>query len=181
MYDIEITKDIVAKVQEHYLSQFRDFIQRQRELCKVGSSEVKFSLGGDTNAFDCIAVIDFVQNDNGVEGILFEPEKVLSFERIEGCVGNAELVMTGLRWDGAVIRHDVKDVERAIKNWFMSWFDPDETSRFDTSGDMSCCIHAVYIEPQELQVDFGTASPEAFWELLDCLASAGASQIEVSA
>jgi hypothetical protein len=179
--DIETGDELVAKIQEHYLSQFRDFVERQRKRCKGGSSEVKFSLTGETNAFRRMVVVDFVRNDDGVEGIQFEPESVLSFEQIDRHLGDARLTIAGLRWDAAVILHDVQDVESAIGDWFTSWFDPDESSRFSRAGDVSQCIHAVYIEPNELQVDFGTASPAAFEELLNSLTAAGATQIHVSA
>ena len=75
----------------------------------------------------------------------------------------------------------MKNVEEAIGDWFISWFDPDESGRFKGDGDVSQCVHAVYVEPNELQVDFGTALPGAFEELLDCLATAGATQLHVSA
>jgi len=181
MGNIELIKTLAANVQQHYLSQFLDFIEKQKRLCKVGSAEVKFSLTGETNAFHHLAVVDFVRSDGGVEGIQFEPENTLSFEAIDGQIGNSKLVIAGLRWDGVVILHDVKNVENAISDWFVSWFDPEETGRFNGAGEISECIHAVYVEPSELQVDFGTASPVAFWELLECLAGAGATQIHVSA
>jgi hypothetical protein len=78
-----------------------------------------------------------------------------------------------------VIRHDVSAIENAIADWFNGWLDPDD-ARFDPQAELSHCIHAVYLAPNELQVDLGTAPPEAFWALLVSLADAKATFVHIS-
>jgi len=171
-------EELVIRARDHYVAQFRAFTRRQRKTCATGAAEVKFELGADSSAYRGLAVVDFVRNDNGTEGILFEPDTVLTFDRIEGNIAETVLVIEGLRWDAVSISHDVLNVDQAISTWFEKWFDPDEVN-FDQSVDPSNCIHAVYIETNELQVDLGTAPAEAFWELLDSLASGEASFVNV--
>ncbi len=174
----DAVEELVIRARDHYVTQFQAFIRRQRETCVTGAAEVKFGLGADSSAYRGLAVVDFVRNDAGTEGILFEPESFLTFDRIEGHIATTDLVIEGLRWDAVSIYHDVLDVDRSISSWFDKWFDPDEVN-LDQAVDVKNCIHAVYIEPSELQVDFGTAPAEAFWELLDSLAGGQASFVTV--
>ena len=87
-------------------------------------------------------------------------------------------MIESLRWDAVSISHDVLDIDQSISPWFEKWFDPDEVN-FDQSLDLSNCIHAVYVEANELQVDLGTAPAAAFWELLNSLAGGEASFVIV--
>jgi len=171
-------ENLVTQVRDHYVAKFRSFLQGQQASCTTGAAEVKFSLEADTAAFHRLAVVDFVRNDDGPEGVLFEPESFLTFDRVEGNIAKTALVIEGLRWDATVIHHDVPYIADAIEEWFRKWFDPDEI-RLDHAADLSNCIHAVYIELNELQVDFGTAPTEAFWELLDSLAAGNATSVNV--
>lgn len=38
----------------------------------------------------------------------------------------------------------------------------------------------MHVKPNRIGIDFGTAGPEAFWDLLHLLEDAGASHIEIS-
>lgn len=173
-------ENLVIEIRDHYVAQFRSFICRQRAACSTGSPEVKFQLPADTTAYQQIVVVDFVRNDRGPEGVLFEPDNILAFDRLDGQIAETKLIIDSLRWDAAVFRHDAPAVENAIAVWFAKWFDPDEIN-FDAEAELSACIHAVYVAPQELQIDFGTAPADAFWELLECLADGGAQIIHIGA
>jgi hypothetical protein len=176
---VAAVEGMVSRIRDHYVDQFRDFVARQRKLCVSGGAEVKFEISDDPSAFHRMAVVDFVRNDDGPEGVLFEPENVLTFETMEGQVSNTELTIESLRWDSVAIIHDVPRIEDAIESWFIKWFDPDEV-RFDEKAEFSNCIHAVYVSTNELQVDLGTAPADAFWELLDGLSDGNATSIRVS-
>jgi hypothetical protein len=169
----------VIEIRDHYVAQFRAFALAQRAACRQGTAEVKFQLPPDTTAYQRLAVVDFVRNEGAPEGILFDPDSILTFDRLEGQIDEAQLSIEGLRWDAAIIRHDAPSIEIVIAEWFEKWFDPAEIN-FDASAELSECIHAVYITRQELQIDFGTATAEAFWELLECLSNSGATSISVS-
>lgn len=175
-----IFENLVIEIRDRYVAQFRSFTRRQHASCSKGASEVKFQLPTDTTAYRQIVVVDFVRNDLGPEGVLFEPDSILAFDRLEGQIAETKLIINGLRWDAVVFRHDAPAVENAIAAWFAKWFDPDEIN-FDAEAELSACIHAVYVAPQELQVDFGTAPTDAFWELLECLTDGGALNIHIGA
>ncbi|MBY8828843.1 hypothetical protein [Hephaestia mangrovi] len=171
-------EDLVVQVRDHYVDQFRVFVAQQRKTCRTGCPEVKFSLPEDNAAFQRLVVVDFVRNDAGPEAVFFEPKNALAFNAIECNIETTKLVVEELQWDQVLIKHDAPQVEDIIRNWFDKWFDVEER-RFDSSSDISNCIHSIYIEPGELQVDLGTAPPEAFWELLHGLAAGNANRITV--
>jgi hypothetical protein len=173
-----VVEELVVRARDHYVAQFQAFTRRQRETCATGAAEVKFELGVESSAYRGLAVVDFVRNVSGAEGVLFEPDTVLTFDRIKGKIEETALVIEGLRWDAVSISHDVFNVDRSISAWFEKWFDPDDVN-FDQLADLSNCIHAVYIGASELLVDLGTAPAEAFWELLDSLARGEASFVNV--
>lgn len=172
----KVVEDLVIEIRDHYVAQFRAFALVNRASCSAGGPEMKFQLPPDTNAFRQIAVVDFVRNEGVLEATLFEPDKVLTFERIEGRIAETELVIEALRWDAVVISHDSPSIEEAIAHWFEKWFDPDETN-FDPTAELSGCIHAVFLAPGELQIDLGTAPAEAFWELLESVSGGDATRI----
>ena len=171
-------ENLIIEIRDHYVAQFRSFVLRQRAACRIGSPEVKFQLPSESTAYRQLAVVDFVRNDGAAEAVIFEPETVLTFDRLEGNIANASLIIDELRWDATLIQHDTPFTETAIADWFETWFDPDEIN-WDTEAELSGCIHALYTEADELQIDFGTAPADAFWELLECLAEGGARQIHV--
>jgi len=41
-------------------------------------------------------------------------------------------------------------------------------------------VSTMAVEPGRLRTDFGSAAPDAFWEILDLLEKAGATQLSVS-
>ncbi len=169
-------ENLVIEIRDHYVAQFRSFVLDQRETCRKGEPEVKFQLPIDSNTYRQFAVVDFVCNDKGPEAIVFEPETVLEFDRLEGHIADSKLIIDALRWDSVFIRHDAPSVEDAIAEWFEKWFDPDEI-KFDPTAELSSCIHAVFVAPDHIEVDFGTAPVEAFWELLEYLATSKARNI----
>ena len=123
---------------------------------------------------------DFVRNDGEPEIIDFTPERVLGFESISTSLGNAEVTIADLRWDDIVIRHDASfDSEQVLGGWFDKWFDPAD-SRYRPGAELGNVIHLLAVEPGKLSIDFGSAAPDAFWELLNVIQRAGATQLHVS-
>ncbi|WP_206240362.1 hypothetical protein [Novosphingobium terrae] len=171
-------ENLVIEIRDHYVAQFRAFLLHQRAVSHAGSPEVKFELPEGTAAYRKWAVVDFLRNDDGPESIFFEPDGMLVFDPIEGQMGEADLVIQGLRWDAVTIEHDVPTIDEAIAEWFEKWFDPEEVD-YDPEAELTGCIHSVYVAPQRLHVDLGTAAAEAFWELLEALVEAKATKIRV--
>lgn len=175
-------QSLVTRVRDHYVEQFEQFVERQREICARGAPEVKFELSdpaSNTKLFHKLYCADFVRNDAGSIVVAFEPADILSFDTISGSLGSMGVAIERLRWDDVVIQHDLKVMPgQELSDWFKRWFDP-EDERFELSGSDCGVIHSLIIDTGMLSIDFGTAPADAFWELLNVLESAGASKVRV--
>ena len=172
---------LVARARNHYVAQFEEFIERQSSGCSRGAAEVKLLLSDKTQLFRHMYCADFVKNDAGAAIVDLQPEHVLSFDMIAGTFGRAEARIERLRWDDVIVRHDLPALrEEIFTGWFERWFDPDE-KRYEPTLKLSGKIHSLLVETAAVNVDLGTAPTDAFWQLLEVLESAGASDIEVSA
>jgi len=170
----------VARMRDHYVEQFAAFADDQRRGCTQGASEVKLQLSETSEVFQRLYCVDFIKNDGGSEVVELQPAHVLSFDPIEGSINAASLSIEHLRCDDVVIYHDLATVPSGdLADWFRRWFDPDD-GRHDEHEPLSNVIHSLLVQPNVLSIDFGTAPPEAFWEILDLLAEAGAHAIRVS-
>jgi hypothetical protein len=111
----------------------------------------------------------------------FEPARILSFSEIEGSIGDAALSIEHLRWDDVVVHHDAPALAPdTLLAWFERWFDPHD-ERHAVGDEISRVIHSMLVRPGMLSIDFGTAPPEAFVELLTLLEQARALSIRVTA
>lgn len=170
----------VITIQSHYLDQFRSFVNEQQRSCVQGSAEVKFQLSDQDELFRQLCCVDFVRNDGNVEPAELVPD-VVSFEAISGRLGDADLLIEQLQWNDVVICHTLGSPPLdALNAWFQYWFDPDD-ERHREGSEFGDIIHSLWVRPKELTVDFGTASPDAFWSLLALLESAGAAGLRINA
>ena len=173
-------KFFLSRIRDHYVDQLRAFLAMQRRNSVRGESEVKLELEPGSPIFHSLSCADFVRNDGEPEIIDFTPERVLGFESISTSLGNAEVTIADLRWDDIVIRHDASfDSEQVLGGWFDKWFDPAD-SRYRPGAELGNVIHLLAVEPGKLSIDFGSAAPDAFWELLNVIQRAGATQLHVS-
>jgi hypothetical protein len=172
---------LVAEVRDHYVDQFVAFAARQRQSCTKGGSEVKLQLSetSTSSVFQRLYCVDFIKNDEKSEVIEFIPENILTFEPLSGSFGGSKLTLEALRWDDVVFHYDAAELpETKISDWFALWFDLDD-ERHDPEATISSVIHSLTIKPAEIFVDFGTSPPDAFWDILELVEAAGASNIWV--
>jgi hypothetical protein len=170
----------VARVRDHYVDQFAAFANGQRQSCSQGASEVKFQLSDHSEVFRRLYCVDFIKNDGEVQAIEFQPENILTFDEISGSFGSSSLSIQDLRWDDVVIYHNAPTLPQdKVGEWFRRWFDPDD-ERHVQHAPLSDVIHSLLIEPASVSIDFGTAAPDAFWDMLELLEGAGATTIRVS-
>lgn len=170
----------VARVRDHYVEQFTVFAEEQSRSCTQGAAEVKFQLSEDSGVFRRLYCVDFIKNDGEVQAVEFQPENILTFDEITGSFGATALSIQHLRWDDVVIYHDVQILpQEKVGEWFRLWFDPDD-ERHDMDAPLSDVIHSLLIQPESVSIDFGTAAPGAFWDMLELLEDAGATTIRVS-
>jgi hypothetical protein len=171
---------LVAHARDHYIKQFRAFVEDQLAQCEQGAAEVKLQLGEQSDIFQRLYCVDFISNDGAARVIEFSPGDVLSFDPVTGHYGRSALVIRHLHWDDVLLRHDLEQVpEAALDAWFQRWFDPEDV-RYEPDASISHVIHSLMVDPGLLSIDLGTASPEAFWEMVDLLEQANASMISVS-
>jgi len=170
----------VNQIREHYLGQFREFVEQQRRNSSKCASEVKLLLGDESEIFRHLYCVDFIRNDDPPEVIELQPDRFLSFEPLSGSFGDAALKIEQLRWDDVLIHHDASNPLDQLDGWFDNWFDP-EDRRLDPSADVGNVIHSLLVQPGSLSVDMGTAATDALWDVLDLLEKAGARSICISA
>ena len=170
----------LSQIRDHYTQQLILFIADQRRNSPRGQSEVKIELEPGSPIFHSLACADFVRNEGAPEIVEFEPDRILGFDPISTTLGNADLNIERLRWDDVVIDHNGSlDAEQVLGRWFDKWFDPDDR-RYLAGSELGNVIHSLAVEPGRLRIDFGSAAPDAFWEILDLLEKAGATQLSVS-
>jgi hypothetical protein len=170
----------LSRIRDHYVGQLLLFVVEQRRNSLRGEAEVKLELEPGSAVFRSIVCADFVRNDGEPEIMHFAPDRVLSFEPITTELGYALLGIERLQWDDAIIHHNgAFDADRVLGSWFERWFDPDDR-RYMAGADLGNVIHSLVVEPGKLVVDFGSAGPDAFWELLDLLEKAGATELRIS-
>ena len=170
----------LAQIRDHYAQQLLVFIAEQRRNSIRGEAEVKLELEPGSRIFRSLSCADFVRNDGEPEIIEFTPERILGFEPITATLGNADLEIERLRWDDVAIHHNGRfDAEQTLGGWFDNWFDPDDR-RYRAGADLGNVIHSLIVEPGKLSIDFGSAAPDSFWELLDRLERAGATELRIS-
>ena len=129
--------------------------------------------------FRSLACADFARNDGQPEILDFRPERALRFEPISTELGKSQLTIEQVQWDDVIIHHNGDfDAEQVLGNWFERWFDPND-SRY-SGADLGNVIHSLAFEPGKIVVDFGSAQPEAFWELLNLLEGAGVSEMTIT-
>ena len=174
---MDTATELTRRVRDHYVAQFQAFIEEQERSDSVGVAEVKFQLQGG-RLYRHLMCVDFVAKAEK-QVVEFLPGKYLRFDAFSGSYGNARLSIQQLRWNDALISHDLPTTpESALESWFQRWFDPDD-ERHDQNAALGNVIHWLAIAPGIVTVDFGTAPVEAFWEMLDLLEEAGARKLRV--
>ena len=170
---------VVEQVQAHYEAQYSQFIQTQLKSCGQCSHEVKLRI--DSAAlFSNLYCTDFLNNDDGSNVVEFAPESKLEFQQTSQELGSATLVLRSLQWDRVFIETDIDQItDAAITVWFEYWFDADDV-RTGEQPVLGNIIHSVSVDGGAINVDFGSAEPQAFWDLISALERAGANIITVS-
>jgi hypothetical protein len=164
--------ELVDRVREHYVEQFKDFVEKQKKTCIRAGAEVK--LGGVEGVFKSSYCVDFLCNDGELKLIELAPDRYLSFDRLVADYGRMTLQVDDLRWDDIVIDHDLDVLPAdAVETWFDRWHGPD--------NQKTNMIHSLLIEPRYISADLGTAPSEALFELISLLEKAGAKSLQIRA
>lgn len=170
----------ISRARDHYVEQFRAFADEQRRNCSQGASELKLQLSETSKLFQRLFCADFITNDGEYKLIELQPASILTFDPISASLGVAALSIEHLRWDDMMIHHDLAVLPSDdVTAWFRRWFDPDDERQLQ-DAELSNVIHSLVVQDGLLSIDFGTAPPEAFLEMLELLENAGATTIRIS-
>lgn len=132
--------------------------------------------------------LDLVEmTEAGGKPATVDAETILNFEPFEvEWAGGLNVRVEPFVWDacsvGCAGLPAVPDWKH-LTDWFEHWFDPEDIRSPGPDG-LSGVVHFLS-EPQpdgnafRFQVDFGSASVEAFEELLDALRDSGAAQVQI--
>ena len=178
---VESVPELISRVRDHYLRQFVVFVGLQREQWSGGHAEVKIELSDQSELFRRLYCTDFAAKD-GDAAIVREmyPDKILTFEPIAYEVRGVPARIERLVWDDVQIHHDAQTIATtALDQWFDYWFDPAD-ARVDPTSDIGGIVHSLFIGPGVLNIDLGTATTEAFWDALDLVVGAGATNIRIT-
>jgi hypothetical protein len=170
----------VERVREHYVAQFRTFIESMRDDDAPGAGEVVLPLSEASGVFGRRYRIDYVRHAERPEIKEFYPGRFVAFEPFTIAFGGAKATFEQLFWNDVAIRHDLlMPPEAALEAWFERWFDPEEERRAPDPA-LAEAVHSVIVRPGIITVDFGTAEAEALWALLAVLEGAGATVITIA-
>jgi hypothetical protein len=67
-------EDFVIRMRDHFIAQFKAFIDEQKRNCVVGASELKLSLDEAADVFQGLYCIDFITNDGEYRVLRLESE-----------------------------------------------------------------------------------------------------------
>ncbi|CAA9234564.1 MAG: hypothetical protein AVDCRST_MAG93-1037 [uncultured Chloroflexia bacterium] len=168
----------ISQIRDHYLEQFKLFVEQQRLTCAQGAAEVKLSLGDESEFYEQLYCADFIRNDGEPQIVELQPDRTLNFDVIEGSYGDAALEIAGLRWDDVVIHYDAPEPVAALAAWFDRWFDPADERHVEGQA-LGNVIHSLLVQPNMLSMDLGSAQTEALWEVLDLLEAAGSTSLRI--
>jgi hypothetical protein len=182
------TLSILAKVRDHYLSNYESALAEYLKQYRPSGPEVLLELPRPERALAFrLYRADMASNVNGQPSMSeVNPNTHLSFQpfRDRTKLGLAfqmhPIVWNGVEFDFAGEIVDTTPIEK----WCISWLDVDEVGPKNEVGLLGA-IHSV-TPPRTVDgrvhfsVDFGSASLQAFVELLDVLRTMGASDVDIS-
>jgi hypothetical protein len=168
--------EAVERARNLYVEQLSAFIRAEKATGKRGAGEVKLRLPRGRQ-FQQITCVDYVENDaDGAIAIDLAADRILKFEPTTLTHGNLIVHLEGMCWDDIIVVYG--GARPDLTAWFDLWFDPEEKC-WDTSAELSGRIHSLIAEDGKIFVDFGSASPEALFDLLLVLSGAGVTEVTI--
>ncbi len=79
-------------------------------------------------------------------------------------------------WDDVIVLFSGPPAD--FDAWFDLWFDPEEKC-FEDGAELSGRIHSLIVENGRVSVDFGSAPPEALFDLLLVLSGGGVTNVAI--
>jgi hypothetical protein len=174
--------EIIELARRTYLEEFAQFVVKAAGQVSDGMAEQQTLRGEDATLFRGLYRVDFMGKDKGatLATELVPDRRVRLDTPVMGSAGAMQVRMEQIVWDDVGIQHDAPgDLTKALTPWFEHWFDPEDKRQPAGGSKFVDVIHALSVEPGVLHVDFGSASPDAFWALVMVLRDAGATRMTI--
>jgi hypothetical protein len=184
---------LLDNIRERYLTEFRDCIAYVKQngmeaMCEAAYCDENGAMAREgilhlPLRLDVVGVADGEAKDT----IRVDSDSMLSFEPIDfDWRGGLPIRLAPFHWDSCHVR--ATGIQKAanwshLRRWFDHWFDDEDTRHPD--GDGLCGVIHFLSDPKQegaattFEVDFGSASVEAFEGFLDALQDSGATKIEI--
>lgn len=173
-------KEVVELAHRTYLEELGKFVLEQAEHFGRGQPEAPTQRPQNAALFGGGYRVDFIARpaDRPWVPLDLVPNRRMQLASPrEGLANGVTVRIEALAWDDVEISHNAPgDLQAALGPWFEAWYDPNETRK---PGGPLNVIHWLGIGDNMLLVDFGSASPRAFWELVDVLRAAGATSVTI--
>jgi hypothetical protein len=180
--------DALAEYREYYITEYQQSVVEYREKFQPGGPEVLLEVGGRENLPPLFRLYRVDLASGAVDppnltdfNLDILPSGRTTTYTVEGVI----IELSPIAWNGVEITGPAFDpTTPAFEAWMSRWIDPDETRDSDEYG-LGSYIHSVTY-PEEIgdskatfSVDFGTAGPDSFIELVGVLSGLGATHLQV--
>lgn len=175
--------EVIELARRTYLEEFAHFVRKQAGLYPQGAAEVQTVHAKNPALFGGHYRADYIgqRGEEQTPVDLVPDNRVRLDAPLDGMSGATQIRMEQIVWDDVLIGHDLPAdlLTERLKSWFEHWYDPEDRRKPADSGGTTDVIHSLGVYPGRLAVDFGSASPSAFWALVALLRDAGATRLVI--
>lgn len=178
--------NIAAAVRSHFVDRLVASLKEFQSTNSPSALEVLLELQREEAYPFRLYRADMVSNVEGRSEIQeVNPDSYLNFEPFTASASsNLQITLHPIAWYGAEFKCNANSFTSELEVWALRWLDVEDTHEVDANG-LQGVIHSVTAPSSdgtfcEFSVDFGSAPVEALAELFAVLASAGATEVEVS-
>lgn len=168
----------LADLQAAYVAEFKATVAQEKAVNAETFSEVAFEVSG--SVYRSLYVVDMVRREASGD-VAVEVSAVTRSLRGSASfhLGNMQVRSGSVSWDAVRVEGAPSGIDLAgFDAWFSRWLDVDKEP---AAGEgVTGIIHSAILEAEAVQVDFGTAPPQAAVELLELFGHGGAERVTLS-
>ncbi|MBK0404777.1 hypothetical protein I5M27_17425 [Adhaeribacter sp. BT258] len=174
-------KEVVTIEQKRYTDYFGNTLEKLKQGKETYASELLLEINDESvdEPFNLVRVDFIYKNQNGEDSINeLRLDSNSNYKPVEYLAGNTEVQVEPFCWNSCEIVCDKLELD-SLKEWVRKWLKIEE--EFDT---FSTAIHSCSIPEEKdglfsFTIDFGTSNSEAYFDLINTLKRACATQISI--